>query len=256
MNWHGRKPPTLPTEIGVSAMAGEVNNLTGDMIDEKARKAKGSDEAAVRELADEVFASSHFGEIPVDVLEQVKKRVVAHEVKYRQGKKGVKEKDIVKMVNELADKVGAPDYAKTSDLQVRSLRARLMTGYPNFISPADAEGKRGLKKRVGAGMNPEVSPLEAVFVAGVLLEQKMINEEFQHNPKAWEEKLKKKELKNWQAAERRREGRGQGKPQLAVSANPKAREMRGVIAQSPVRMSPTALVNIVDDTLDALGIER
>lgn len=251
------KPLALPAEIGVVAMAGEVNNLTGDLIDEKARKVKDSDEAAIRELADEVFASSHFGEIPTSIVEKIKERVVPHEVKYRQNKKGVKEKEIVKMVNDLADKVGAPDYAKTSLLQVHSLRARLMIGYPNFISPANAEGKRGLHKKIGTPMNPDLSPLEAVFVAGVLLEQKMINEEFQHSPQEWEKKLKNKELKNWQSAEKRpNSGGGQRKPQLAVSSNPKAREMRESIAHSPIRMSPADLISITDDSLDTLGIER
>lgn len=252
----GEKTLALPAEIGVAAMAGEVNNRTGDLIDEKARKVKDSDEAAIRELADEVFASSHFGEIPTSIVEKIKERVVPHEVKYRQNKKGIKEKEIVKMVNDLADKVGAPDYAKTSPLQVHSLRARLMTGYPNFISPTNAEGKRGLHKKIGTAMNPDLSPLEAVFVAGVLLEQKMINEEFQHSPQEWEKKLKNKELKNWQSAEKRRGGGGRGKPQLAVSSNPKAREMREAIAHSPIRMNPADLISIVDDSLDTLGIER
>ncbi len=250
------KPFALPAEIGVAAMASETNYLTGDLIDEKARRAQDSNEASVRALADEVFTSSHFAEIPANVLEKIKERVVPHELKYRQNKKGIKEKEIVKMVNDLAAKTGAPDYAKTSPLQVRSLRARLMTGYPNFISPANVDGKRGLKRKVGTSMNPDMSPLEAVFVAGVLLEQKMINEEFQHSPQEWEKKLKNKELKNWQGGQKRRDSGRRGKPQLAVSSNPKAREMREVIAQSPIRMNPADLINIVDDSLDTLGIER
>jgi len=252
----GEKPLALPAEIGAAAMTEEVNNLTGDLIDEKARKARDSDEASIRELADEVFASSHFGEMTTGILEKIKERVITHEVKYRQNKKGIKEKNVVNMVNELADKAGAPEYAKTSPLQVRSLRARLMIGYPNFISPANAVGKKGLHKKVGTPMNPEMSPLEAVFVAGVLLEQKMINEEFQHSPQEWEKKLKNKELKNWQSGEKRRGGGKRGSPNLAVSSNSRAREMRQVIAQSPTQMNPADLISIVDNSLDTLGIER
>ncbi|HEX8071867.1 MAG TPA: hypothetical protein VF546_18105 [Pyrinomonadaceae bacterium] len=253
--WHGRQPLIIP-EIGAAAMPGEVTNLTGDLIDEKARKVIGPDETAIRELADEVFASSHFGEIPASALEKIKERAIAHEVKYRQGHKGINEKTIVKMINELADKVGAPEYAKTSPFQVHALRARLMFGYPNFISPLTADKKRGLQKKLGTSMNPELSPLEAVFVAGVLLEQKLINAEFQYSPEEWADKLKKKELKNWQAAELRRRNRAQVKPQLAVSSNPKAGEMRAIIAQVYSKVSPGELIRLADDSLDTLGIER
>ncbi len=197
----------------------EAKKMLDDQIDVKARMIKDADKTAIRDLADEVFASSYFSEAPAEILGRIKERVVAHEVKYRANKKGLKENDIVRMVNELAEKTGAPEYAKTSSFQVHSLRARLMIGYPNFISPANAKKEIGLHKRVGTQMNPEMSPLEAVFVAGVLLEQKMINEEFQHSPQDWETKLKKKELKNWQAGGKSRNSGEQGKPQLAVSSN-------------------------------------
>ena len=232
-----------------------------DLIDEKAGKAKSNDELAVRELADEVFNSPYFAVAPDDIKDALKERVLREEMKHRRGKKGIKEEKVVEAVNELARKFSAPDYAKTSPLQVRVLRVRLMHGYPNLVGQAAGDEKKGLKKKVGDSINPEMSPLEAVLVTGILLQQKVFNEDFKHPPQDWEEKLRKKQLRKWQAAERHlgRQGAGADRPvkhRLGIGHNPRKGQMIRLIIDRGSSMSPSELSSLADDSLDTLGIER
>jgi hypothetical protein len=243
-----------PARAQSSSDSGEANTMTDDFIDQKARRAKGNDEPAVRKLADEVFATPYFAEIPSDYREAMKERVVRDELKYRNGKKGIGEEKVVLTVNHLARKFNAPDFAKTSPAQVRALRVRLKLGYPNFIAQETREGKKGLKKKAGDTINPEMSPLEAAFVTGVLVQQKMLNADFQYEPQVWDEKLRKGQLKQWEAGAN---PGAQNESRLVQSkGNAKRNEMRRAVTQSASKMSVTELMSLPDETLDTLGIER
>lgn len=243
-----------PARAQSSSDSGEANMLTDDFIDEKAHRAKGNDESAVRELANEVFATAYFGEIPSDYREAMKERIIRDELNYRSGKKGVSEEKVVLTVNHLALKFNAPDFAQTSAAQVRALRVRLKLGYPNFIAQETREKKKGLKKKVGDTINPEMSPLEAAFVTGVLVQQKMLNADFQHAPQVWEEKLRKGQLKRWEAGAN---PNAQTEPRLIHSkGDAKRNEMRRAISQSASKMTIYELMSLPDETLDILGIGR
>jgi hypothetical protein len=243
-----------PARAQSSRDSGEANTMTDDFIDQKAHQAKGNDEAAVRELADEVFATAYFVEIPSDYREAMKERVVRDELKYRNGKSGVSEEKVVLTVNHLARKFNAPDFAKTSAAQVRALRVRLKLGYPNFIAQETREEKKGLKKKVGDTINPEMSPLEAAFVTGVLVQQKMLNADFQHEPQVWEEKLRKGQLKQWEAGAN---PDAQTESRLIHSkGNAKRNAMRRAVSESASKMTISELMSLPDETLDTLGIER
>lgn len=240
-----------------AAPSAEIRDVTDDSINEKARKARGGQEQAVRELADEILHTAYFAEMPDDIRQAVKQRVLRHEMDYRKGKKGVKEERIVHTVNGLADKFELPDYARTSPLQVRVLRAKLRVGYPDFIAQETDPQNKGLKKKVGSRLSGEMSPLEAVFTTAVLLQQKLLNEDFQVPPSEYADKLHKKELEKWQAA---REGRqseaGRHKNQLGFVEKGKYRELRETITRKAVGMSMADLLKLPDETLDALGIKR
>lgn len=243
-----------PARAQSSSDSREANMLTDDFIDQKAQRVKGNDESAVRELADEVFATAYFSEIPSDYREAMKERVVRAEMNYRSGKTGVSEEKVVLTVNHLARKFNAPDFAQTSAVQVRALRVRLKLGYPNFIAQETREKKKGLKKKVGDTINPEMSPLEAAFVTGVLIQQKMLNADFQHEPQVWEEKLRKGQLKQWEAGEN---PASQTESRLTHSkGNAKRNEMRRTVSQSASKMTISELMSLPDETLDTLGIER
>ncbi|HEX8117823.1 MAG TPA: hypothetical protein VF521_11175 [Pyrinomonadaceae bacterium] len=149
-------------------------------ITEKARAARGGDEAAVRGLADEVFDTVVGGnEIAAAATDGLKERVVRSELEYRKGKrKGVDEIEVVKVINGLAKKYGAPDYAKTDQREVRQLRVSMLTTEGDFIARGKNDGK-GKKKKKGDSIGSEMSPLEAVYVTADMMKQKMYNEDYQ-----------------------------------------------------------------------------
>ena len=100
------------------------------------------------------------------------------------------------VVNEYAANL-AHLYAKTSALQVRYLRATLVRGYPNFIAQPRLGEKEGLEQEVGSSINSMMSPLEAAFVTAVLLQQKMLNEEYQKTPQEWADSMRATQLEEW-----------------------------------------------------------
>lgn len=223
--------------------------FTPGSLEEKARKAKDGDEDAIRDLADEVFY--RYGQmLPTEVADKVKDRVVRAEVEYKKNGKGsVRETDVVKAVNFLAEKFNAPEFAKTDLRQVKVLRARLRPGLPSFIAP-DPEEKKGLKKKLGEPMNPEVSPVEATCLLLVMLNQKALNDEFQQTPEEFAVRAKRKP--SWLE-------RNPGGPSVVMNDPRNIEKTRAVIraaVQGISHMSIVAAINLADDTLNKLGIKK
>lgn len=218
-------------------------------LEEKARKAKGGDEDAVRDLTDEVFYR-YGGMLPPEVLDGAKERIVRAEMEYRRTGKGkVRETDIVRAVNFLADKFRAPDFTKTDGRQVKVLRARIKSSAPSFFAP-DPEHKKGLKKKLGEPMNPEVSPLEATSLMLVMLTQKAFNDEFQQTPEEFAIKLRHRP--SWLVEDRR---------ETTVVANDprnieKTRAVIRAATEGLAHMSITDAINLTAETFDRLGVKK
>jgi hypothetical protein len=244
-----------------------------DSIDEKALQAKDNDETAVRALADEVFNTSDFAALPVETRESMKDRVLRAELSYRKDGAGVDEETVVQVVNEYVNKFGAPEYAKTSTLQVRYLRATLVRGYPNFIAQPLPGEREGLDQEVGTSINSMMSPLEAAYVTAVLLQQKMLNEEYQKTPQEWADSISQTQLEEWQADANRISSGEQAapaatpsQPQLEMRAdNSKYGEMRQaftnnamkqVIGNGASALWSSNLQVLADTVLDDFGIPR
>jgi hypothetical protein len=89
------------------------------------------------------------------------------------------------VVNGLAMKFKAPEYAKTSQYEVRRLRMSALPLMPNFIAKersAKAEGhsvEESQAKQIGSSINPKMSPMEAAFIMVLLLKQKVSNPDYQ-----------------------------------------------------------------------------
>lgn len=229
-------------------------------LNQKARSAKKDDSTAIREIADVVVDSFAPMAAPAGATEAIKDRLVAAEVNYWKEGRGILEANVVRTVNELAERVGAPAYAKTDVGQVRFVRTSMMGGLPYFIaqeSPTSAkEKKKG--KAIGSSINDKMSPLEATFVTMILLQQKMTNEDFQLEPKDWIARLKEKKLERWQSF---RDGsaysESQAGPKLVKrQSNPKSDEISQCIARATASMSSSDLRNLADHSLDILGINR
>lgn len=211
-------------------------------LDAKAKAARGGEEGAVRDLADEVFKTVALDQAPAGMLDAVKDRLVRAELAHRNGKaEGIAEVNVVKVINGLATEFKAPEYAKTSRYEVRKLRVRTLPLLPNFI----ADGQQ--PKKVGTSISEKMSPMEAAFVTALLLRQKLSNPEYQvthaERVSRWAEKhgAKKAEKANQSKAD---------------DAPGRQEEMERVIAKGASEISPIALLNIPSRALDILGVQE
>ena len=114
-----------------------------ERINEKARAARSGQPDAVRELTDAVFETIVDPDaVSADAARELKDRVHRSEMGYRQGKrKGVDEIEVVKVINGLAKKYGAPDYAKTNQGEVRELRMSMLLTDGDFVARGKNDGK-------------------------------------------------------------------------------------------------------------------
>lgn len=214
-------------------------------VREKARGAKGDDEAAIRALADEIFGVFGLDQAPAGMDDAIKERLVRAEIKYRQGRsKGSAEFRVVHMVNLLAHKLGAPDYARTNVLEVRRLRVSLLPYTAGLRAQVpDDEIKKGGKR------SASMSPLEAFFVAVSLLQQKRYNVEYQ--------------LTNdeWVALHGGKRSAGSGQKFLE-EMNARRRDSRRTeeldeaIGRGFTAMSPSQILGLPEELLNTLGVDR
>ena len=216
-------------------------------------------EASVRELTDVLFRE--FGsEIPPGISKGIKERLTRAELKYREDHQGVREANVVEVINNLAGRFGAPDYAKTTALQVRFMRASLRRYLPNLVAVETQENRAGLRKPVGTGMNEEVSPLEAAFLTLLMVQQKMLNDDWQQTPEEWAANQKRRYLSRSKLEEQDNAG-----PQFGASLedderqrrnNEKRNEMRGLVYRGAARLNPARLNDLMQSSLDTLGIAK
>ncbi len=235
--------------LGSGQVAKGKSPFVPGSLDDKAHKAKSGDEDAVRDLADEVFY--RYGRLfTAGVTDDVKDRVVRAELEYKKtGKGGVRETHVVNAVNFIVGKFDAPDYAKTDHRQVRVLRARMSWNAPAFFAP-DPSGRQGLKKKIGQQMNPEVSPLEAVCLFLVMLDQKAFNDEYQQTPREFAVKIRRKS--SWLEPETRGPAFTVNDPRNIE----KTREIMRAVEKGAASMKLVEAFKLTGDTLDKLGIKK
>lgn len=215
-------------------------------LDAKAKAAKSGDEARIGELADEVLTSLNVDEAPAGMADAIKERLVRAETNYRNGSgKGSSEFHIVRTVNGVAKKLGLPDYAKTNVFEIRRLEMNILPFVPNFLGGQHNRREDARK----ASINAELSPLQAVFVMGRLVQQKRYVADSQLTQDEWvtlhggRRTAQSKAL--FQTAMESR--RGDSTRTIAIDSAIK----RGV-----TNLSPAELLNLPDRVLDALGVER
>jgi hypothetical protein len=104
-------------------------------INEKATLLNTGDQTQVREVADEVFKAFDLDQVPDEVISETRDRLIAAEVRYRAGQgKPISEFGVVRMVNMLADSLGAPAYAKTNVFEVRRMEMNFIPWLGKFMS--------------------------------------------------------------------------------------------------------------------------
>jgi len=221
-----------------------------------ARAAKKDNSAAsIDKLADAVITDFIPFSLPSDLNDVIRARLVRAELSYRNGGHGISETNIVRVVNDLADRFRTPDYTKTNRAQVRFLRANMIGVIPSLLGQErDSIGKGQKKTR---SMNPIMSPAEAVFLTILLLDQKAMNEDFQIEPKEWRDYHNKKATELWRS---NHESKGKAPKSSSMglrlqAPNPKSEEIMRAIQQNS-EMNSIELTKLLARSLDTLGIAQ
>lgn len=149
------------------------------IANEEVALSRAGDADATVALAHEMFRNAG---IPTQIADSFgyTRRVVQAQTEYQKGTlPPIHEKDIVTAVNNLANSLGLPAWAHTTQPEVRKLRVRLFLAIPQlFVShaPPDAQGHHQL-------LSPDMSPLEAGYIATTMLYMKTFSSDFQFSDK-------------------------------------------------------------------------
>lgn len=231
-------------------------------INKRAHDARSGDQASIRALADETFdpAALGLGHIPEEAVEAIRNRLVKAEMDYRAGngkQKAIEERDVARMVNNLADTLQLPDYAKTNSFQVRHLRLGVWPKLLEFIAREDAKERANPHVRMGLKITTKMSPLEAAHVAVLMLQQKNQNAAFQITPKQENHFVYNLKLEHWTAHRNGKDLENRKLPRLKLPGqdNPKVSEMRDAVSKGLTSLAPTELKNLPNNLLDSLGIQ-
>lgn len=258
--WQVRSPSAHAITPSVPKPVARVETPLNS-LDRKAKAAKHGDSAAVRDLTDEAVNTFALADVPIFTQEAMKERVARAEVSYRQGRvKGISEVRVAKTINELAEKLALPEYAKVSVAMVRTARMRLMLELPNLMT-LDDSGYKKSKKRIGSSISPFMSPLEATSLTLFILQQKGLNEDFQLSHEEFYGNIQKKQVQRWKDERARRDGVFQAMDSqvgssMQVRSNTKTDEIRHALNKAATSMDPDNLLNLADASLDTLGIKQ
>lgn len=196
-------------------------------IDRNAQIAESGDVKAVENLADTVVEFSQVGAVPESFLEPFKERLVKSELEFRAGsQKGIEEGDIVLALNNLEDKLGAPEYARAHRDEVDFLRQDFSASIPHLI------------KKTGT-----ISPIESVFLLDQLVYQKINNEGFLLTPA---ERNSKSNILV--------QPKGTTSPTLVV-IHPRVKEMMNFVNRAATR-SPKELAGLAHQLMDDLSMDK
>jgi hypothetical protein len=151
-------------------------------IDDKALVAQNRQQNSVSELVDTIFASYGVTELPANLVASLKDRIVRAEVNGQ----AINESQVAVAVNWLANEFSAPAYARTSPLQMRVSRVKLNRLIPNLFVDTDTFGNRASQKQVNSEISHNVSPSQATCLLLIIVQQKMLNADYQKSPEQWE----------------------------------------------------------------------
>jgi hypothetical protein len=149
-------------------------------IESSASTMKPGDLGSIRAVVDAIFAFPRQYRMPDVMAAIVKQRLIDAQVAYFDGKtSGTVDAAVVDAINTLATTFDTPDYASVSLLQVQYMRNLLATGMPTLFKPVTPDIKVGEP-------NVPMSPLQAIFVMSLLIDQKMQNPDYQKPPAEWD----------------------------------------------------------------------
>lgn len=223
-----------------------------DHLNQKSRAAKKGGETEIRALADEIFTMYQLNKAPAGLGESIKERLVRAEINYRTGKEqdGISDASIVRAVNYLALKVGAPPFARTNVFELRRLKAAMLPYTPALQSRSHVTGAEIVTagRTIDEHKAPTMSPLEATVFMMSLIQQKRFNTEYQ---------LTQEEFVALHGAKRQANSERlfQGEMQTRRSDLSRSRELEQSIRKRTSTMTLFDLNNLPRELMYVLGIE-
>lgn len=227
-----------------------LSNING-----KARAANnGGGETEIRALADEIFTTYQFDEDPAGVGDSIKESLVRAEISYRggQGQQGISDASIVRAVNYLAYKLGAPAYAQTDVFELRRMKAAILPYTDDLQARSRAAELTSVgdqKTNANNATTPTMSPLEAVFFMTALVQQKQFNPEYQ---------LTNEEFVALHGNRRQADSdmMFRSEMQSRVGDSSRSNQLVQQVEKHAATMTLSEIVNLPEELMYVLGIEK
>lgn len=223
------------------------SNFMFQEINSSALSAQSGQAADIDNLVDTIFAENGIDLLDPSLVASLKDRIVRAEVSGQT----VSEAQVVQTLNWLASEFSAPNYARTSLLQTRSLRLVSNQLMPNLFRDKDNQGNIGLNKPLYSKPSNNMLATQSITLLIFMIEQKVLNENFQKDPAIWDS--------DYYAAQRagissQPANSGNSAQLISRRAPEKTSEMRQLVYGSNFSQSDQA--RLMQGALDQLGIPR
>jgi len=216
------------------------------------------DSDSIRAVVEEIVNYPRYYRMPDVMAAIVKQRLIDAQRDYFAGKNpGVVDGAIVDAINALATAFDTPGYARVSFLEVQFLRSRAVSAMPYLMGSAP-------DTKLGEA-DPPMSPLQAIWLMSLLIDQKLDNPDYQAIPADWDRDYYPKLLEQARAQDRardelrRRIATGEGKAQTKyegrlIAGPPRSPELRFLLARRIREMSMADGLKLFNETFARLGI--
>ena len=215
-------------------------------IEIKARQADARNRQSIEELAHEIVVCPHVYSMPDVLSETLESKLADAETNFRNGQgHAVGEQQLVDVLNWMGEKFHLPSYTKTTTAQVRILRMKLAIEAP-YLMGSTLAGKE-LEK--GAHVRAELSPVQAMHLLSVMIDQKVLNPDYQ-DPSTdivASERQRQEEI--------RRKGTGKGGAYLTVRTSTKNQEVRNSIDTAAGAMNAQDAFDVMNHVFNTLHLD-
>ena len=223
-------------------------------IEDAASVMKPGDSDSVRAVVDSMFKVPGMYRMPDMMAAVVKQRIIDAQTAYLVGKStGVTDSAVVDAINMLATTFQTPDYGMVSLLQVQFVRGRLASTMPMLFKPVNPDLKIGEP-------NVPMSPVQALFVMSVLIDQKIQNGGFQLSPTDWDRDVYPRAMEQERARQelRRRIESGDVQPRFelrgSLGIGTARLDLLRLLQQRILAMSVADGLKLFNETFARLGI--
>jgi hypothetical protein len=219
----------------VVAVAAQGNDGgSHNAVEKSAKNARADNPGSVRELVEIILDVGPLA----NASPNIRDRIVRTEVEFRRGSHGgVLEAELTKVTNEIAESYNLPAYARTSNEQVRLFRGMVRQLVPHL----------GAHDGHPTPLGPQMTPAEAVYVAGLLSYQKLYEPSYQVDPHQWVAKYRST---NNRGVDRRDTVDAQARKTSETAAR------IGYMIRNDVQTDTTDVASVVHQVLDRLGFVR